>query len=94
MKYYELWDGETGNLVASCRTETEALALVRATIAAHGPKAVEPWGLLWDDDGATEVGSGFLPKVTMQWPRETAGGLIAEGRALAELALTRSAAAT
>ena len=94
MKYFELWDGETGNLVASCRTEAEALALVRATIAAHGLKAVEPWGLLWDDDGATEVGSGLRPKFTMRWPSETAGGLIAEGLALVELARTRSAAVT
>jgi hypothetical protein len=38
---YEVWDMQTGNLVASFRLQEEALALVRDAVEAHG----EAYGL-------------------------------------------------
>ena len=76
MKYYELWDSETGNLVTASASRAEVLAYVRRMMIAHGPGVVEPWGLLWDDDAD-----------------ERAGGLVAEGSALAALALTQTTTA-
>ena len=38
---YEVWDMQTGNLVASFRLREEALALVRDAVEAHG----EAYGL-------------------------------------------------
>ena len=71
MKYYDVWNAETGNLVASYRSEAEALELVRATIHAYGIDSVSGWSLLWGDD-----------------MDDDAGGLIAEGAALADFAVT------
>lgn len=34
--WYELWDGETGNLIGTYNTEAEALQAVRAEVGAYG----------------------------------------------------------
>lgn len=49
MRHYELWDTETGNLMATFVTEAEALDLVREAIRAEGVQTVEGWALGWGD---------------------------------------------
>ncbi len=56
MKYYDLWNAETGNLIASCRTQGEALGLVRETITLNDREAVGCWALIWGDDEDDEAG--------------------------------------
>ena len=40
---YDIYDLETGNLVASLPNEALALAMVRRAIAEDGPESVECW---------------------------------------------------
>ena len=56
MKYYELWDSETANLIADADTPTEILTLVRDMMREHGALAANTWGLLWADDADEAVG--------------------------------------
>ena len=60
--HWELWDTETGNLVGDYDTEAEALAVVRAALARHGPDAAA-WlalGVEHDDEGGDDA---VLPPV-------------------------------
>ncbi|MFN8636528.1 MAG: hypothetical protein U0893_21990 [Chloroflexota bacterium] len=51
---YEIWEMQTGNLVASFRREREALALVRDALEAHGDTYVRSLALVREDeDGST-----------------------------------------
>ncbi|MCA1724546.1 MAG: hypothetical protein LC748_09930, partial [Thermomicrobia bacterium] len=53
----ELWDEETAHLINTYASAPDALAVVAATIAAHGRVAVENWLLLRADqtDNAKET---------------------------------------
>lgn len=42
---YDIYDWETGNLVASLPNEAAALAMVRRAIAEDGPESVACWAL-------------------------------------------------
>lgn len=46
---YEIWEMQTGNLVASFSRERDALALVRDAVAAHGEAYVETLALVHED---------------------------------------------
>ena len=46
---YELWHLDGGNLIGAWDHEGEALALVLASVRAHGLASVEPWALLVTD---------------------------------------------
>ena len=47
---YELWDKDSGNLVAVFDSEESALASVGRTLDAHGPTAVETLALGTSDE--------------------------------------------
>ena len=47
---YEVWETQTGNLVASFRREQDALALVRDAIAAHGDAYAQNLALVREDE--------------------------------------------
>jgi hypothetical protein len=54
--YYEIYDTETRNLLLDTQTLTEALTIVRATIAKHGSAAIATWMLVEDDEADSESG--------------------------------------
>jgi hypothetical protein len=47
---YEIWEMQTGNLVASFGTEEDALALVRDALAAHGEAYARNLALVREDE--------------------------------------------
>jgi hypothetical protein len=47
---YEIWEMQTGNLVASFSHEQDALALVRDVVAAHGATYVGTLALVYEDE--------------------------------------------
>lgn len=47
--WYEIWDQETGNILAWHDTEAEALSVVSATVERHGRDAVTTWALVRED---------------------------------------------
>jgi hypothetical protein len=47
---YEVWEMQSGNLVASFSREREALALVRDAIAAHGEAYARTLALVNEDE--------------------------------------------
>jgi len=47
---YEIWEMQTGNLVASFSHEQDALALVRDAVEAHGETYVETLALVHEDE--------------------------------------------
>lgn len=49
--FFEVWDFESGNLLAAYDTEEETFALVRSMIEEHGPEAVQQWGVGRDHEG-------------------------------------------
>jgi hypothetical protein len=51
---YELWETESGNLMASFPTKAEALAVVADRVSKHGPSSVESITLLAVDDSDQE----------------------------------------
>jgi hypothetical protein len=58
---YEIWEMQTGNLVASFNHEHDALALVRDAVEAHGAAYVETLALVHEDDdgGSTTVATSY-----------------------------------
>ena len=56
MRVYELWNDETGNLLAYGEAEEILLETVRSMIAAHGRDAINEWSLVWSDDEDEEAG--------------------------------------
>lgn len=44
--YYELWDGETGNLVNTYDAEVDALAVIREAIRRHGRSYIDTLAVL------------------------------------------------
>ncbi len=48
---YEIWEMQTGNLVASFGREQDALALVRDAVAAHGEAYVRSLALVREEEG-------------------------------------------
>jgi hypothetical protein len=50
MKVYELWEGISGNLMASFDTETEALAAVSRRATRYGPQSIDSLSLVASDD--------------------------------------------
>ena len=75
---YELWSGESANLLAGFDTEAEALQAIADTIAEHGRAAAEDLGLLAVDE-------------TKPDDDESAVILLAEGEALIARALAATA---
>jgi len=67
---YEIWDAETGNIVAWYHREDDALALIAGHIAEHGQDAVATW-FFTREDGRDD---------------SEASPMIAEDAALADLA--------
>lgn len=47
---YELWEAESGNIIAGFPTKSAALALVREQIDAAGLDSVATWLLGYEDD--------------------------------------------
>ena len=47
---YEIWETQTGNLVASFSREQDALTLVRDAIAAHGEAYARSLALVCEDE--------------------------------------------
>ena len=47
---YELWETQTGNLVASFSREQDAMALVRDAVATHGEAYVRSLALVSEDE--------------------------------------------
>ena len=53
---YRVWDLESGNILADCATEAEALAAVRRAVEYYGPAGVKQWALeREDEDGAVTL---------------------------------------
>ena len=50
---YEIWDMQTGNLVASFGRETDALTLVRDAVDAHGEQYARNLALVREDEDGT-----------------------------------------
>lgn len=50
---YEIWEMQTGNLVASFSHEQEALALVRDAVKVHGERYVESLALVHENEDGT-----------------------------------------
>ena len=75
---YELWSGESANLLAGFNTEAEALKAIADTIAEHGRAAAKDLGLLAVDE-------------TKPDDDESAVILLAEGEALIARALAAAA---
>lgn len=53
--FYEVWDFESRNLLASYDTEDEALELVRSMIQEYGTEAVQQWGMARDSGDEYEA---------------------------------------
>jgi hypothetical protein len=53
---YELMDVESANLIGTYESETEALSVVRAAVAAHGKVAIDGIALGYED----EKGNGAM----------------------------------
>lgn len=49
-KLYELWDGETGNLIGAYASEQEALAAVSDAVQRYGPSAATTLALAVEDE--------------------------------------------
>lgn len=47
---YEVWEMQSGNLVASFSLEEDALALVRDAVKAHGPEYARSLALVREDE--------------------------------------------
>jgi hypothetical protein len=58
---YEIWEMQTGNLVASFSHERDALALVRDAVEAHGEAYVAALALVHEgeDGSSTTVASSY-----------------------------------
>ena len=54
MRYYEIWDQRTRNLLGSYGAEWEALALVRELESESAP--VEALALIWGDEDDEDLG--------------------------------------
>lgn len=54
MRFYEIWDTDSGNVLGSFGTEWEALALVR-DLAGRRPEP-HALSLVWGDDGDEDLG--------------------------------------
>jgi hypothetical protein len=50
---YEIWDMQTGNLVASFGLEADALTLVRDAVETHGEPYARNLALVREDDDGT-----------------------------------------
>jgi len=57
---YDIYDLETGNLVASLPNEALALAMVRRAITEDGPESVECWALGRSDHTAGSIAGEAL----------------------------------
>ncbi len=77
---YELWDGETMNMLATDAHEERLLAIVRAQHDADGRESVARWLLVYGDN-EDEEGSDD-------------GAVVAEGNNLIARAFAREGAAT
>ena len=49
-RHYQLWDTQTGNLMDTFTTQTQALTFVRDVVTAEGASVVEGWALGWGDE--------------------------------------------
>jgi hypothetical protein len=58
---YEIWEMQTGNLVASFSHERDALTLVRDAVEAHGEAYVETLALIHEDEAgcSTTVAASY-----------------------------------
>ncbi len=56
MKYFDLWNLSTGNLVADSREEHDLLAIVREMVTKHGADAAMSLSLGWGDDVDEDAG--------------------------------------
>jgi len=53
---YEIWDGETGNLLVTRPSRSEALIVIREAIARHGEQYIDTLALILEDEtGGTHV---------------------------------------
>jgi hypothetical protein len=53
---YEIWDGETGNVLIVRPSRSEALTVIREAIATHGEHYIDSLVLIREDDtGETHV---------------------------------------
>ncbi len=59
MMAYELWETESGNLMASFSTEAAALAAVADRVSKHGPSSVETIALFAVDDSDADGHDAF-----------------------------------
>lgn len=51
---FEIWNGETANVIGEYRSKTQAFADVRAMISRYGADTVQSWILLHDDGNDVE----------------------------------------
>ena len=58
---YEIWEMQTGNVVASFSHERDALALIRDAVKTHGEGNVETLALVREDEvgGPTTVATSY-----------------------------------
>ena len=53
---YEIWDGESGNMLIVRPSRSEALAVIHEAIASHGEQYIDSLALIFEDDaGETHV---------------------------------------
>ena len=53
---YEIWDGDSGNLLIVRPSRSEALTVIREAIATHGEQYIDSLALILEDDtGETHV---------------------------------------
>ena len=53
-EWYELWDYESGNLLADFTSRADALTVVRDAVQQHGRDYVATWGLGRTDDAGLD----------------------------------------
>lgn len=56
MKYFDLWNLSTGNLVADSQDEHDLLAIVQETVTKHGTDIALSLSLGWGDDADEDAG--------------------------------------
>ena len=70
---YQVWDDETGNIIASYESREDALAFLRGMLDANGPSGVTELALIeYPPDGSDPVtileGAGFLEQMRVHLP--------------------------
>lgn len=84
---FEIWNGETANVIGEYRNKAQAFADIRSMISRHGTDAVQSWVLLHDDgDDIEQIATGHdLVAEAIGYAKRRRARLVASIRANAPL---------